>query len=229
MLGIGIGFLASACTYFLLFRLGLGAPIPGTGFNAAVIRLKKEQAMAVKSPKLLLIGGSSVGNGLSAKTIEERLGVPCYNYSFWASLGAEYFMDQAKSVLHPGDCVLLCLEYEVLDWNGPNGLWLNPEFLRFVMATDPGLIRKKSLLEQVQMAFSLPPTVLFSDLMSWKKGPETISDTIIVTERNRWGDAINNVKKKRTFDDSSRTASSQIFISGFKTSPKGFTSIKEFS
>ncbi len=224
--GIGAGFLLGALGYFLLFRLQLGAPLHGTAFNAAVIRLKKEQASAVSSPKILLVGGSSVGNGLSARTVETALGVPCYNYSFWASLGGEYFLHQAKVVLKPHDCVVLCLEYEVLDWSGRGNRWLNPDFLRFVAATDPGFIRDKSLGDQIRMAYSLPPTAILSGLLAWGKGSETQPETF---NGNRWGDTVTNTKERRPQNASYRTAPNGAFLSGLSRSPKGFDAIREFS
>ena len=148
LIGLVTGLAMGCICYYQLFFLQAGNPPPkGGARHAATIQHKIDQALEIDGPKFLLVGGSSVGCGISARMISQELNTPAYNFSFWASLGSPYILHLAKKVLKPGDSVLLCLEYEILDWPGISPYWLDQSFLRFVMGFEPDFIKGLAQLQ----------------------------------------------------------------------------------
>jgi hypothetical protein len=226
-----LGFISSAILgllgYPLLFLAQLGTPTAGATTNKAKLNYKDEQVGLKSSPKLILVGGSSVVFGLSAKTLELRLNLPCYNYGSWASLGAEYILYRAQQILRPGDTVLLALEYEILDWPGSNRQWLNQDFLRFVSSADPTYVRKMPNFDRVLMSYSMPPEAIIGGLLPRRSSESNVES--FENEFNQWGDAITNTLEKRSKDDSVQRAASETFANGLTASPKGTEIVLEFS
>jgi len=75
---------------------------------------KKLTVAATKHDKVVLLGGSSVHFGLRAGHLERVYGMPAVNLGMHAGLGLRYILHYGKQVIHPGDTVVLSLEY---------GLW----------------------------------------------------------------------------------------------------------
>lgn len=218
--------------YYQLFFLQAGNPPPkGGAAHAAVIEHKIQDAANLPCPKFLLVGGSSVGCGISAKIISEELDVPAYNFSFWGSLGSQYILHLAKKVLKPGDTVLLCLEYEILDWSGISPYWLDQSFLRFVMGVEPDFIKSKPFIERIWTAYSMPPGSVLSGLSSWVGGKERIQFNFF-ENHNEFGDSTPNTLENKMKNLSAYEARirepSMIFISGFKGRPKGAAAVYDF-
>lgn len=82
-----------------------------TLFCTALLDLKRRVAGAAASPKLVLVGGSSVHIGISARELGDRLGVACLNFGQHAGLGLPYILFEVEKILEPGDVVLLAPEY----------------------------------------------------------------------------------------------------------------------
>jgi hypothetical protein len=89
--GVSVGVAIGCVCYYNLFFLQAGNPPPkGGAKHAATIQHKIDQALEIDGPKFLLVGGYSVGCGISARMISQELSIPAYNFSFWASLGSPY-------------------------------------------------------------------------------------------------------------------------------------------
>jgi len=224
--GILSGVILASFFYFLLFYLTLGSPVRGTSEWGALVKYKLDQGGSIKSPKLLLIGGSSVAYGLSAKEISSYLGINCYNFGFWGNLGIEYMLWNAKKTLKPGDTVLLCPEYEILDWPGYGVNWIDEKFTRFVASTDPDYVKRLPLKHQIELAFSVSPESILSGLRAWFNS--TCFEEHPGIGLNQYGDTIINKAQNRPKGWESMPPS-QAFISGLSDYPKGFYSIAEFA
>lgn len=231
-----VGLLAGAAMgcigYYHLFFLQAGNPPPkGGARHAAVIEHKIEDAAKLTNPKFLLVGGSSVVYGISAKIISEEMHTPTYNFGFWASLGSPYILHLAKKVLKPGDTVLLCLEYEILDWPEISPYWLDQSFLRFVMGVEPDYIRTKPFIERLWTAYSMPPGAVLSGLTSWVGGKEKIQFDFF-ENYNVFGDSMQNTLENKIKNlgayESRISVPSEIFIKGFTGRPKGAGVIEDF-
>jgi hypothetical protein len=77
----------------------------------AIIDDRVKLAGAAPSPKLLIIGGSSVTGGINAEIISGRLGIRAQNFGLHAGFGTGIDLFQARKVLRPGDTALLAFEY----------------------------------------------------------------------------------------------------------------------
>lgn len=62
-------------------------------------------------PKIVLVGGSSTGFGLSAKMIADSLHLPCLNLGHNAELGLVHFQTQIQNCLLTDDIVIFSPEY----------------------------------------------------------------------------------------------------------------------
>lgn len=231
-IGLFAGLLLGCIGYYQLFFLQAGNPPPkGGARHAAIIQHKIDQALEINGPKFLLVGGSSVGCGISARMISSELNMPAYNFSFWASLGSPYILHLAKKVLKPGDTVLLCLEYEILDWPGISPYWLDQSFLRFVMGIDPNFIKEKPFIEKLWTAYSMPPGYILSGLTSWVGGREKI-DFDFYEDHNKYGDStemtIQNKNKNLQAYEARIREPSEIFMTGLQGIPKGAKPLWEF-
>jgi hypothetical protein len=232
LIGLVAGLAMGCICYYQLFFLQAGNPPPkGGAKHAAVIEHKIQDAAKLPSPKFLLVGGSSVGCGISAKMISEEMNVPTYNFSFWGSLGSSYILHLAKKVLKPGDTVLLCLEYEILDWPGISPYWLDQSFLRFVMGVEPEFIESKPFIERLWTAYSMPPGAILSGLTSWVGGKEKIQFDFY-EDHNPFGDSIENISENKmknlnVYDEKIREPS-EVFLNGFTGEPKGSNDLEAF-
>lgn len=83
-----------------------------TDFAAAIID-KQEILKNTPSPKIVLIGGSSVSYGIDSKLMSDSLGVPVINMSYQYFLGSDFLFNQILESLHEGDKVIASFEYIV--------------------------------------------------------------------------------------------------------------------
>jgi len=72
---------------------------------------KHERAASLKSPKIILVGGSNLAFGIDSERIENELGISVANMGLHAGLGLTFMLEEAKTVVEPGDLVVLSPEY----------------------------------------------------------------------------------------------------------------------
>ena len=72
---------------------------------------RKIDAARARRDKVVLLGGSNVLFGLSARRLDEHHGVPAINLGQHAGLGRRYILAYGLSATQPGDVVVLSLEY----------------------------------------------------------------------------------------------------------------------
>ena len=77
--------------------------------DIAAIRAEKRG-----SSRLFVVGGSNALFGVDAELMEAKLGIPTVNYANHAGLGMEYMLQRVRQILHPGEAVVLALEYRLL-------------------------------------------------------------------------------------------------------------------
>jgi hypothetical protein len=75
---------------------------------------RKLEAATTRERTVLLLGGSSVHFGLSARRLEQHHGLPAVNIGQHAALGRPYILEYGARVVGPGDLVVLILEYNLL-------------------------------------------------------------------------------------------------------------------
>lgn len=77
----------------------------------AIIEDRVRLATASPSPKLLIIGGSSVTGGINAEMLSGSLGIRAQNFGLHAGFGPGIDLFEARKVLRPGDTAMLVFEY----------------------------------------------------------------------------------------------------------------------
>lgn len=82
------------------------------GYIGAIVD-KHAYADKTKSPRILMIGGSSVAFGIDSKMLEQRTGLPVVNMGLNGSLGLEFILNQARYIARPSDIVILSVEYNL--------------------------------------------------------------------------------------------------------------------
>jgi hypothetical protein len=83
-----------------------------TDFVAAIID-KHQILNATPSPKIILIGGSSVAYGIDSQLMQDSLGIPVVNMSFQYFLGSDFLFRQLLNSLNKGDKIISSFEYIV--------------------------------------------------------------------------------------------------------------------
>ncbi len=78
--------------------------------TASIIE-KTRRLESLKSPKLIIVGGSGTFFGLNSETIQKELKLNVVNMAQFAGFGLNFLLEQTKSSIRKGDIVLLSIEY----------------------------------------------------------------------------------------------------------------------
>lgn len=81
-----------------------------THFAASIID-KQAAIEKLSSPKLVLVGGSSVAYGIDSELLQDSLKIPVMNMSFQYFLGTDFLLKQVKSHLKKGDVLVISFEH----------------------------------------------------------------------------------------------------------------------
>lgn len=71
---------------------------------------KYTRLYSIQSPKIIVLGGSSVAFGLNSAELESYTGYPVVNFGLYATLGTKVMLDLSKGALNNGDIVVLAPE-----------------------------------------------------------------------------------------------------------------------
>lgn len=97
--------LASAIIYGLTCMDGINDDY------SLIYDIKCEQLQKIESPKLVLMGGSSVPLGYDTKTLSDSLHVNAYNFGVTSQFGNKYIVEDMHRFMKEGDILVLSLEY----------------------------------------------------------------------------------------------------------------------
>lgn len=73
---------------------------------------KHQRLSSLKSPKIVLVGGSNLPFSVKSKMIEDSLGMPVVDMGLHAGLGMNYILSEVEKDIHKGDVVVVSLEYQ---------------------------------------------------------------------------------------------------------------------
>jgi hypothetical protein len=79
-------------------------------YMAAIID-KHQHLDVIKTPRVILGGGSNLAFGIDSKELEKALGVPVINMGLHAGLGLDFILDDLKYSIRENDIVILSIEY----------------------------------------------------------------------------------------------------------------------
>ena len=129
----GIAVSVMACLSYAFWSRS--TPGPDLSWVRTLYQVKVPAADIMSSPKMVLVGGSSVHFGYDAKVVSELTGANVFNLGSHASLGPMFHLHFAEKITKPGDTIVLVIEYEnfTTDWKITNLLkdyvrWFEPTF-----------------------------------------------------------------------------------------------------
>lgn len=74
---------------------------------------KHHRLESLPSPRLVLVGGSSMAFGTDSQLLQDTLGLAVQNMATQIVLGSHFMLNEVKSSLRSGDCVMLGFEYNI--------------------------------------------------------------------------------------------------------------------
>ena len=87
----------------------------------AILIDKHKISEKIKTPKIILVGGSNLAFGIDTKVLRENLGRPVVNMGLRAEFGVDFMLNEAKSIMKKDDIIILSFEY-FLDLEGDYAL-----------------------------------------------------------------------------------------------------------
>lgn len=217
--------LAGAAFLGAVFGLA-GTPTASTVGAAPALALKRELAAHGPSPKCLLVGGSGVDLGLSARRIEEQTGMPTRNFGLWVPLGLPFLLHQTRDVARAGDLVVLALEYELLDWPGRARVWADPQGLQLLFAEEAAYLRSRPWVERLQLALRLPLTWPLEAGFRARKPVAGGASAPKYTDA--WGDRTDNARVPREVLPPAILQPVPQLAAGWGRAPKGLPELASF-
>ena len=83
--------------------------IPDNGLFAS--HDKHQRLEALRSPKIVLVGGSNLPFGIKSEMIEKSMGMPVVDMGLHAGLGMNFILSDVEEDIRTGDIVVVSLEY----------------------------------------------------------------------------------------------------------------------
>jgi hypothetical protein len=77
----------------------------------SAITAKHDRLRATPSPRVIIIGGSSVAFGVDSARLQDELKMPVVNMGLHAGVGLRYMLSEVRGELRPGDIVIVSPEY----------------------------------------------------------------------------------------------------------------------
>ena len=230
-IALPVGLFLVLGTYLGIFRLQLGAPTESSRWCYEITRQKQSLANAISGPRILLVGGSSVHFGLSARLITEVTGKPAVNFGTHAALGPAYIFHVMKGVARPGDTVLLALEYEAFGPTGTNSLsWDDPLYLDYIASRDPAYFLNLPVGEQFELTMIMQQSRLLKGLKCKFRPdpPHELGPPYDVTQVNKNGDLIGHTRANRPANAPAVQIPIKLLLTGPPATDAGWAPIADF-
>jgi len=100
----------SILVYLLTFGFLIKKPLT-IGYVNVIYGIKFGYAKTINQPKLAILAASNGFFSFRCETMEPILNRPCVNAAIGEGLGFQFVIDKIKTILEPGDVVLMPLEY----------------------------------------------------------------------------------------------------------------------
>ena len=128
-----------ACAILMAATMALSCTIPGTHPHDLAALLNKKEMLIVKpSPRMILVGGSSVLS-MKSELISKELRYNVIDMSSWGGMGTFEILEEIKPYLKPADVVLVTMEYgTILDKKFYEYIHTNDEAKKFLFLMSPG-------------------------------------------------------------------------------------------
>ncbi len=230
--GLALGFGVVLAAYGTVFCRDLGKPTESSRWCYEISQRKRQAAIAIPSPKLLLVGGSGTLFGISAREIRDLTGCPTVNLGTHAALGIGYMLGQVRGIARPGDTVLLNLEYPLYLGANLEPTQGNEIFVDYIVARDPAYFHSLSPLEQwnLFMLHSRVRLKLGWNGMRHAEVRDAGKGAYDVGSLNEFGDQTRNASASRPANAASRILAhhDEMLVHGLPENPAGFVPIGSF-
>ncbi len=120
-------------------------------------KIKTERLDSIPSPRVILLGGSSVAMGFDSRELSDSLGVNVYNMGLHASIGIRYILDAVAEQLRPGDLLVIMPEYSQFStsYNGAHETLTDA-----IVYSGAGELKKLNLEQMVNFVCGIPQHIL---------------------------------------------------------------------
>jgi len=127
------------CAILMAATMALIWVIPGTHPHDLAALLNKKEMLIVKpSPRMILVGGSSVLS-MKSELISKELRYNVIDISSWGGMGTYEILEEIKPYLKPADVILVTMEYgTILDKKFYEYIHTNDEAKKFLFLMSPG-------------------------------------------------------------------------------------------
>lgn len=129
---------------------------------------KIELLANTQSPRIIVIGGSSVAFGVDSRRIKDSLGLNVVNFGLHGGIGVRYMLEDYLAYARTGDIVLMPIEYANY-YNGGNGS--ESVWAQFMMSTKWRRVEDLNLSQWRNIILDIP-TVVISNLNRLLKYPK---------------------------------------------------------
>ena len=109
---------------------------------------KIDRLYSLDSPKIIIIGGSSVPFGVDTKLLTEATGMECVNFGLYATLGTKLMMDLSRGAINDGDIIVIAAEPDAQTYS----LYFNAESAWQACDSDFSILGKMSSDDYPAMA-----------------------------------------------------------------------------
>lgn len=225
-----VGFILVLGATLAAFCLNLGVPTNLSRWAFDLNQKKRALAAQVESPKLLLVGGSGILFGISAREIESQTGYRTINLGVHAGLGTNYILREAQRLTKPGDILLLVLEYELYKSGKVRRTGTDNLMLEYIVSRDPGFFHTLSPMEQWNLFMLTSNQRLLRGLKNrlWPEADPAFG-VYNVRSIDRWGDQTHHAKADRGPEQREAVWRGEPDLrNGLPQHPDGFASIESF-
>ncbi|MGB6297650.1 MAG: hypothetical protein WBF90_15900 [Rivularia sp. (in: cyanobacteria)] len=191
--GIIFGFVIGYFIFTLAVVFQLGVKTSGTIWRSELYELKSNLALSIKSPKLVIIGGSSARYGISCKIIQEQTGKSCFNGGTVADMSADYNLNLSRKWLNPGDTALIALEYHYYHNNSTD----DANVINYAMGHDIDYLISLDFKRKVQLLNSISLQRVKEGILA-KFNPPLVVKKNFQEIHNEYGDIIDNREANMT-------------------------------
>ncbi len=135
------------CFILMAATMALIWVIPGSHpHDLAALLNKKEMLITKPSPRMILVGGSSVLS-IKSELIAKELQYNIIDMSSWGGMGTMEMLEEIRPYIKPTDLVVITMEYgTILDKNFYTYIHTNEEAKKFLFLMSPG----RHILESVK-------------------------------------------------------------------------------
>lgn len=235
--GVLLGFGLVACGWTGLVMKSAGEVDALGDWLIQLTERKKAIAQEQVSPRIFLVGGSSVLMGFRGDVLSAELGVPSLNFGIYAGLNTDVYGQILEDLVQPGDVVVLTLEYEF--FNMMDGTEEFPEaalerfnsaVVKFFVLNDPEYLRALPWNKQLEVVMRYRVRDVWDGVRRWVRGrlPEPTPDHYNVRHLNAFGDFTGMERESLTTTIAPEHAFSRTLVTGISDQTAAWGMLDDF-